>query len=355
MNSSEGEISDLGQFRTMKRGKTFYSCAVCRDRKVKCDGIRPACSTCIKYDRTCNYKECPVAEEVTKDIESVIKKLARINEAMKKVRILSKYKRINSFPKSPNSCMKLKNCLKELFNLKKKLNKVGRQISLEKKLHKSETANFQIDNCSDKDSTSIDFDEEISKLLSKSALEFGYLDIDDDFIIRIIEKIPMDSLISSILSKNYIIDRLKNNNLPDYMKFSILSVGSKIFEDHSFLNDHLYLCGSTYAEKAFEIISSNLDHPSVDKIFSALLLVIHYDDISNPSRTNFLIDLSTKYAFILRMNIMDTSKKKIPKKSDEWISLEYKRRVWWLLYIRTVINGVNSSTVNKISIRPIFK
>ncbi|OMJ21054.1 hypothetical protein AYI70_g3712 [Smittium culicis] len=46
---------------------------------------------------------------------------------------------------------------------------------------------------------------------------------------------------------------------------------------------------------------------------------------------------------------MDASKYKRSKSRQDWISFEYKRRVWWFLYIRNVIIGLNYGTIIKIS------
>jgi hypothetical protein len=33
------------------------ACVVCRRRKLKCDGIKPSCSTCARLGHTCAYDE----------------------------------------------------------------------------------------------------------------------------------------------------------------------------------------------------------------------------------------------------------------------------------------------------------
>ena len=33
------------------------ACMICRKRKLKCDGIRPSCSTCSRLGHTCAYDE----------------------------------------------------------------------------------------------------------------------------------------------------------------------------------------------------------------------------------------------------------------------------------------------------------
>ncbi|OMJ22779.1 Oleate-activated transcription factor 1 [Smittium culicis] len=261
MVTTENINSRLEPFKAIKKGKSFFSCQVCRKKKVKCDSVRPRCGTCITYDRKCNYEENETNEKLSKEVEN----------------------------------------------------------------------------------------SELSLFLSKFALGFGYIDVGDDIIIKIVKKLPPGSILSIALSRDYIISRLKNKTLPEHMKLSILAIGSKIFDSHSLFNNHLYMCGSTYAEKAYQILIDEMDKPSLDKIFSALTLVIHYGAISKISRTIFLIGLATKYAYMLRLNKMDASKYKTVNCNQDWIFQEYKRRIWWYLYVRNVIVDLSYGTANKIS------
>ncbi|OMJ21970.1 hypothetical protein AYI69_g5593 [Smittium culicis] len=244
MDTIKNVNSQLEPLKTVKKARFFFSCQVCRVKKVKCNGVRPTCGTCTTFDRT--YFEL------------------------------------------------------DLF-------------------------------------------------LSKFALEFGYIDVGDDIIIKIIKKISPGSILSIVLSSDHIISRLKDKTLPEHMKLSILAVGSKLFDSHSFFNNHLYMCGSNYAEKAYQILIEELDKPSIDKIFSALTLIIHFDSISKFSQSIFLIDLANKYAYMLRLNKIDASKFKTANFNQDWILQEYKRRVWWFLYVRNVVLSLNVGTVNKIS------
>ncbi|OMJ23943.1 Quinic acid utilization activator, partial [Smittium culicis] len=341
MKNHNRNISHNGPFKVMKIGKTFYSCSTCRERKVKCNGIRPTCNTCLMYDRVCNYQE-NTPTEVTKDVDNINKKLNRINAALKKISTISKAKNLKVSPENMKS-VGIYNNLQDLFDLKNRINIEERDRlrvnCINKNYNSQESIEVQV----------LDLDAEIGLLLSKSALEFGYLDVEDDFIIKVVEKISKERILSTILSNDYIISRIKDKSLPAYMKFSILALGSKLSDGHTFFNGHFYMCGSTYAEKAFELLSSNLDQPNLDKIFTALALVIHYDAISKFSRSFYLVDLARRYAYLLRMNIMDASTNKGVSTKADWVFIEYKRRMWWFLYARSVIIGLNYGSVNKIS------
>lgn len=52
--SSERRDSDNGQAPKAKR---CSACTLCRKRKLKCDGARPACSTCSRLQHSCSYDE----------------------------------------------------------------------------------------------------------------------------------------------------------------------------------------------------------------------------------------------------------------------------------------------------------
>ncbi|OMJ19212.1 multidrug resistance regulator 2 [Smittium culicis] len=335
--------SNTGHFKAMKKGKTFYSCTSCRERKVKCDGMRPTCSTCVSQDRTCNYQETTLKEEVTKEAEMINKKLDNINNALKKINKLCKSRNILNSSKSP---LNLNKPLKDLLDLKKEFDNWGNGCSKIK-------TSTKIESSEDKKCDSVVIDSEINLILSSSALEFGYLDIADKLFIQVVDKISKDSILSTLIGKDYILSRLKDKSLPLHMKYSILSVGSKLLESYTFFNNHIYMCGSNYAEKAFEIISNDLANPSVDKIFSALILVVHYNAVSNFNRSLFLVYTSTKYAYLLKLNVLDASKYKKPKSNQEWISFEFKRRVWWFLYIRQVSLWMHEGTIERISSRDI--
>lgn len=51
--STSEENRQLSSAQTTKK----IACAVCRKRKLKCDGIRPACGTCARLQHDCTYEE----------------------------------------------------------------------------------------------------------------------------------------------------------------------------------------------------------------------------------------------------------------------------------------------------------
>jgi hypothetical protein len=58
MDAHEPPESDPNQ-RSAKRRKLQIACTQCRDRKTRCDGARPVCSTCDRRGKAaaCAYEQ----------------------------------------------------------------------------------------------------------------------------------------------------------------------------------------------------------------------------------------------------------------------------------------------------------
>lgn len=53
LDGSSREGADNASVPKPKR----LACMICRKRKLKCDGVRPSCSTCSRLGHTCAYDE----------------------------------------------------------------------------------------------------------------------------------------------------------------------------------------------------------------------------------------------------------------------------------------------------------
>lgn|SRR5690554_1265405 len=52
-NTRPREAADNASVPKPKR----LACTICRRRKLKCDGVRPSCSTCSRLGHTCSYDD----------------------------------------------------------------------------------------------------------------------------------------------------------------------------------------------------------------------------------------------------------------------------------------------------------
>ncbi|OLY85052.1 hypothetical protein AYI68_g770 [Smittium mucronatum] len=85
-----GETLEL--WKSMVFGNVVCSCLTCRSKKAKCDGVRPKCGTCEKYDRICGYVGPYNLDSAYKDIDSLNSKLLKINNTMRSIKYLEEIK-----------------------------------------------------------------------------------------------------------------------------------------------------------------------------------------------------------------------------------------------------------------------
>jgi hypothetical protein len=54
---SDGPQENLAPVNANVPKPKRLACTICRKRKLKCDGVRPSCSTCARLGHTCAYDE----------------------------------------------------------------------------------------------------------------------------------------------------------------------------------------------------------------------------------------------------------------------------------------------------------
>ncbi|OLY77705.1 hypothetical protein AYI68_g8255 [Smittium mucronatum] len=307
-------------FKTTTFGGALYSCVVCRQKKVKCDGERPKCRNCSKFDRMCNYEETSYSEDLTQDLDYIQKKLADVNL---KIHNLQESAKSQS---EPNSNIDAFNAtLASVLVEKLDFSKSNSKASL---LNERPSDNINPDS-----------------VIDRAALEFGCPNISNDLLLETMEKAFKGTVLSFTVSRTQFINKLQNNLVPDSLKYAILAYGSKLFDEHVVYHDHLYMCGSSYADKAYKLITSDRDPPSADKILAMVILANHYFGLSDSTKAVCLVNMATKKALFLRLNSIDTVKQKEFLLATEWEETEYKRRVWWFVYItRIMLNFIIGSS-----------
>ncbi|OMJ26886.1 Quinic acid utilization activator [Smittium culicis] len=259
-NSKESSAKTKS-FTALKYGKTFHSCDTCRKKRIKCDGERPKCGICAKYNRLCNYKEAPKLNEICYESEQIDTRLERINKIIRKI------------PKSVQNSYKSKT--KDQLYHTQSIICLGNSAKISnKRKFRNESENYDTEFRSKTNEQNI-----LEVVFNESSLELGNFDISDDLPAVITSKIFIKPTLSMVLSKTQFFWKLERNLIPDYMKYSLLAYSSKFLDNHDYFKNHLYMSGSIYANKAVDLIMSNQSDISVDKIFSLCILSYHYTDI----------------------------------------------------------------------------
>ncbi|OMJ24035.1 hypothetical protein AYI70_g1856 [Smittium culicis] len=149
----------------------------------------------------------------------------------------------------------------------------------------------------------------LDSVFNTSSLELGSYDAKDEFPKDLIDIIFSKSTVSLVMSKSHFLWRLENNMVQDFMKYTLMTFGVKILGNLDYFKDHIYMAGSTYANKALELLELNHHKVTVDRIFCLMLLSIHFMDTSDNLKSVQLSD-------------------------------EYKRRVFWFVYVYKVSSSL---------------
>ncbi|OMJ12952.1 putative transcriptional regulatory protein [Smittium culicis] len=243
------------QFRVMKLGNVFYSCAICRDKKNRCDGVRPICGTCKNNNKSCNYEENFSNKDQIRDFDNICNKLARIGKLFQFINVHHNTKRKRASSSSNRHEIAKRSKFFDDFNIS------------------------NLETCS-LDPINIDLNTVTRSIIEKVGLDTEFTDSEDVLLANIINSLSRKSLYSYILSSGHILSRIKNRSLPTYMKYSILSFGVKFLKNYKIFENHVYIRGSTYAQKALNLITSANTQINADIVFSLLLLSNHYSGIN---------------------------------------------------------------------------
>ncbi|OMJ29071.1 hypothetical protein AYI69_g1436 [Smittium culicis] len=111
---------------------------------------------------------------------------------------------------------------------------------------------------------------------NKNDKKIGNLEVEDNLLLELIEKASKTTIFFYALSRSLFNQKIKNNSVPKYLKYSLFCYFSKNLENHVVFKDHLYMCGSIYASKALEIMNSITENFTTDYLISLLILSTHY-------------------------------------------------------------------------------
>ncbi|OLY82444.1 hypothetical protein AYI68_g3436 [Smittium mucronatum] len=122
-----------------------------------------------------------------------------------------------------------------------------------------------------------------------SLLELGYLNIEDDTFSMANDLFFVKSFLFFPLSRAVFLSRLKKKSIPKYMKYALLCCCAKLIPRPKFFKGGMNLVGSRYADEAFKLLKSNLSDITIDKIFSSVILSVHYANFSKLNHSLYLI------------------------------------------------------------------
>ncbi|OLY84227.1 hypothetical protein AYI68_g1614 [Smittium mucronatum] len=181
-------------FKIASLGNTLYSCDLCRKKKIKCSGVRPKCDVCVANGGFCKYKEVQLFIGDRDGVVSLRNKMNNLNKALNRIKGAQNLSIISDsfIPIDPfQASISKKN---------------------ELKTDSKNSRKFIVSNQNSDFFTSLGVKKETP--LDDITLEIGFLDIEDDLYLKIMENFFIKSFFSLTLSKYMFMERFKNKDIP---------------------------------------------------------------------------------------------------------------------------------------------
>ncbi|PVV01004.1 hypothetical protein BB560_004595 [Smittium megazygosporum] len=315
-------------------GNIFFSCAVCRRRKKKCDGQRPTCSSCIRYNLTCNYTTSYSDGVSQKDLELINGKIEKINTAID-------YLEYNlTFPTPSSRLFSSELVLSSPpTKIQNFINVTIPQLIADENL----TSNFSQQAISSLKNVSSKLDT-LSTLSSASFIEIGYHKVDKAYLLKILKyMINSSSEFSTIFRYNFIKNKLLSGNISKIFIAALLAYASKFVEDSAVFKSSLIFSGSYYAKIAVDLLCQDVEDISVFRCLASLFIAGYQFFLGNLAQSFNFIEMAVKDSNILGLNKLDFVDQNYRENTPEWEELEFKRRAWWAIYAGTVYFGLASN------------
>jgi len=135
-----------------------------------------------------------------------------------------------------------------------------------------------------------------------------------------------------IIHKPSLIEKINHNSIPKFLIFAMLANAARYCSQLTLITNTQYHTGEAFASIAKNILIDNCQVPSLESLQSLLLLSLH--EFSN-GRTfvGWLFGgMAQRMAQEMRLHKLDEQPSRVHTE-DSWITLETKRRVWWVCFI----------------------
>ncbi|PVU94603.1 hypothetical protein BB560_005924 [Smittium megazygosporum] len=315
-------------------GNILFSCTVCRRKKKKCNGQRPNCSSCIKHNVACNYTVSYSDSINQKDIDLINDKIERINVAIDYLEhILSPsshaFESLSSeliISNPPVTIQKFINrTIPELLSKKSLNSRLSNQtISILKNI----SSNLNI----------------LSSLSSSSFIELGYHKIDKFYLLKMMENVGnSSSALSFVFRFSFIRNQILSGTISKAFVAGFLAYTSKFIEDSAVFKSNSSFSGSYYIKMVFDLLCQDMENTSVFTCLASAFVGVYHFFIGNFSQALNFLELAIKDSRVLGLSKLDFSETNYKENTPEWEELEFKRRVWWVIYVCIVYCGLGSN------------
>ncbi|KAJ1770306.1 hypothetical protein LPJ74_003310 [Coemansia sp. RSA 1843] len=132
-----------------------------------------------------------------------------------------------------------------------------------------------------------------------------------------------------------VLRRLRNGQLPEYIICGCIALAARFSSRPEFSCTPRYNAGREYAKRAAELVSGLIDKPDPDVVFCMVMLSLYEWGCGLGESAWSYTGMATRLAQRLRLHLVDETEftENEDDRDTSWASTEWKRRMWWCVYI----------------------
>ncbi|KAG2181152.1 hypothetical protein INT43_008734 [Umbelopsis isabellina] len=345
MNNNSNNDSQFGENGVgSKRKRLTQACDVCRRKKIKCDGVKPACGNCVRMKQECSYIPSNKKRGPRQGyIELLEKRLDKMEKLLQN----------SPADGSPEETAAPDYEIPPYQSAKK-----ARQFSTDSDDHGKSYGNGK--------SNSMDYSpapsptsassrlSQFSPILSHSSNSLTSRSQTDDVmpspeIIEHLVAVFFEHLypMMPILHPKFFMEKIRKKQCPEVLLLSVMALAAR----SDVLENPPWYSGEKYASRARKIINGIFDYPSVTSAQALLLLGIYEFGCSRGPRSWMFLGMSLRMCVELGLNKESLSEMEFnsPISEEEWVEKESRRRLFWQAYIVDILACANSGRPTAIS------
>ncbi|CAO3694028.1 unnamed protein product [Umbelopsis ramanniana] len=332
-----------------KRKRLTQACDVCRRKKIKCDGAKPACANCVRMKQECSYLPSNKKRGPRQGyIELLEKRLDKMEKMLQN----------NPEDASPEEISPT-DFDAPLFQHSKN----HRQFSTDSEDQAKPLVNGRTQGSSDQSPApsptspssrlsqfSPIMSHSSNSLTSRSNTEDGVLPSAD--VIEHLVAVYFEHLypMMPVLHPKFFMEKIRNKKCPEVLLLSVMALSARFSTRSDILENPPWLSGEKYASRARKIINNIFDYPSFSSAQALLLLGIYEFGCSRGPRSWMLLGMALRMCTELGMHkeSLHESDFAAPLSEDEWVDKESRRRLFWQIYIVDILACANSGRPRSI-------
>ncbi|KAJ2657403.1 hypothetical protein IWW48_004532 [Coemansia sp. RSA 1200] len=132
-----------------------------------------------------------------------------------------------------------------------------------------------------------------------------------------------------------VLRRLRSGKLPEYIICGCIAIAARFSNRPEFNCTPRYNAGREYAKRAAELVSGLIDKPDPDVVFCMVMLSLYEWGCGLGESAWSYTGMATRLAQRLRLHLVDETDftENEEGRDTSWGSTEWKRRMWWCVYI----------------------